>query len=628
MCGIAGILHFDTEKTIDYSVIKKMTDIISYRGPDGEGFYIHNNLALGHRRLSIIDLSTGDQPMFSDDNSIAIVFNGEIYNYIELREELKKLGYSFKTNSDTEVIIKAYQHWGVDCQNKFNGMWAFALWDENRHQLLLSRDRVGEKPLHYAIFENSLVFGSEIKSISAYGMPRIPNLELLEIFLSLSYIPAPYTFYKNIFKLKAGHCLIICGTEIKEHQYWDLPEIDENNMFSNRDEIFENFGSLFKDSVKIRMRSDVPYGAFLSGGLDSSCIVASMSEISSFPVETFTIGFKEKYFDERHLAMLTTKKFHTNHHEHIVEPDAFFESMNKIVHHYDEPFGDSSAIATGHVSKFASSKVKMVLTGDGGDEVLSGYTTYQGEKFASLYQKLPGWVRNGIPYLSSLISKPFHGSLRYELNRVTDVCHSSNLNFIDRYLAKVVSIEGSFIKQLTKGLKVYPIEEFLNDYDVKCKYHDPFYKLMYFNHKLSLPDDMLVKVDRMSMAYSLETRTPFLDYRLIEYMAHVHKDIKMHHFERKSILRNTIGLKIPNSILIAPKRGFIVPLREWFKEGSFDEILNELDKTMPFLNKGIISKISNMNLKGEKDYGYFIWMLFILQKTIESGNELKNQNYS
>lgn len=237
MCGIAGILHFDTEKKADLSVLKKMTDRISYRGPDGEGFHIHKNLGFGHRRLSIIDLSTGDQPMFSDDNSISIVFNGEIYNYIELREELKKSGYWFKTNSDTEVIIKAYQHWGIDCQNKFNGMWAFALWDEKQQQLILSRDRIGEKPLHYAVFENTLIFGSEIKSIFAYGVPKTPNLELLEIYLSLGYIPAPYTFYKSIFKLEAGHCLLIAGNELSKHQYWDLSEIDENNMLTNKRDI-------------------------------------------------------------------------------------------------------------------------------------------------------------------------------------------------------------------------------------------------------------------------------------------------------------------------------------------------------------------------------------------------------
>jgi len=621
MCGIAGILHFDQGKQIDPTIIKKMTDIISYRGPDGEGYYIHKNLALGHCRLSIIDLNTGDQPMFSEDKTIALVFNGEIYNYLELKEELIKLGHKFNTSSDTEVIIKSYEQWGIDCQNKFNGMWAFALWDNKKQKLFLSRDRIGEKPMHYAVFENSLVFGSEIKSIFAYGIPKIPNFELLEIYLSLGYIPEPYTFYKDIHKLRAGHYIIGYRNEVKEYKYWDMPEIDENNMLRNKNEIYEQFESILKDSVKIRMRSDVPYGAFLSGGLDSSSIVALMSEISSFPVETFTIGFKEKYFDERRLATYVANKFHTNHHEHVVEPDAFIDSLNKIVYHYDEPFGDSTAIPTGDVSKFASSKVKMVLTGDGGDEVLSGYTTYQGEKFAVQYQKLPAWVRAGIPALTSLILRPFRGSFRYKLNRIYDVCNASNLSFIDRYLAKSLWIEQHFIEELIKGLLVYPIKEFLSDFERKCKYHDPFYKLMYFNQKLSLPDDMLVKIDRMSMAYSLETRTPFLDYRLIEYMAHIHKNVKMPHFERKTILRNTIGSKLPRPILTAPKRGFVIPLREWFKEDNFSELLTDLGNTMSYLNKDIIYKIAQMNQTGEKDFGNFIWMLFVINKTIESGAE-------
>lgn len=329
MCGIAGILHFDKDRKADKSVLMKMTESISYRGPDGDGFYLQNNLGLGHRRLSIIDLPTGEQPMFNEDKSIVLVFNGEIYNYIELREELKKEGYIFKTSSDSEVIIKAYEKWGIDCQKKFNGMWAFALWDNFKRQLFLSRDRIGEKPLQYAVFENTFVFGSEIKSILAYGVPKIPNYELLDLYLTLSYIPTPYTFFKDIHKLKPGHCLIIHDSNIKEHKYWDLPEIDENNMKSDKKSIYENFSQLLTDSVKLRMRSDVPYGAFLSGGLDSSSIVSIMSKISTFPVETFTIGFKEKSYDERNLAAAVAKKFQTNHHEYVVEPDSFDESLKK-----------------------------------------------------------------------------------------------------------------------------------------------------------------------------------------------------------------------------------------------------------------------------------------------------------
>jgi len=615
MCGIAGILHFDKERKADEILLKKMTDALAHRGPDGEGYFLHNNLGLGHRRLSIIDLNTGDQPMFNDNKSVALIFNGEIYNYIELREELQKLGCRFRTTSDSEVIIRAYEIWGIDCQNKFNGMWAFALWDNMKKQLLLSRDRIGEKPLHFAVFENTLLFGSEIKSILAYGMQEIPNYELLDIYLTLGYIPAPYTFFKDIHKLKPGYCLIIQDSNIKELQYWSLPEIDENNMLRDKESIYQNFSTLLTDSVKIRMRSDVPYGAFLSGGLDSSSVVSIMSKISSFPVETFTIGFKEKAYDERHLAKAVAKKFKTNHHEFIVEPDSFDESLKKIIHHYDEPFGDSSAIPTGYVSKFAASKVKMVLTGDGGDEVLSGYTTYQGEKFASQYQQLPRWVTDLIPFFLSQSSKPFKGSIRYKMNRAYDVVSSSRLDFLERYLNKISWADSELIKRLIGDIKVYPVQDFLYDLMEDCSYKDNFYKLMYLNFKLSLPDDMLVKVDRMSMAYSLETRTPFLDYRLIEYMAGVHKDIKMKKYERKTVLRNTIGRELPKEILTAPKKGFTVPLREWFKGNSFDQKLQTLKKNS-ILDQKTVDQIIEKNVRGQKDFGNFIWMLFNLKEKI------------
>lgn len=618
MCGIAGILHFDRNRPIDRSSIRKMTDVLAHRGPDGEGYYIKENLAFGHRRLSIIDLHSGDQPMFSDDKSVVIVFNGEIYNYVELRSELQNLGYTFRTSSDTEVIIRAYEHWGIDCQKKFNGMWAFALWDAKKHRLFLSRDRMGEKPLYYSISGNALIFGSELKSIFAYGVPREHDRQFLEIYLALGYIPAPYTFYKHVHKLKAGHYLLVEDGGVKEHAYWDLPELDEDNMNRNRQDIYENFRDILRDSVKIRMRSDVPYGAFLSGGLDSSSIVALMSEISPFPVETFTIGFREKSFDERNLAKQVALKYNTSHHEHLVEHDTFDTSLDLIVRHYDEPFGDSSAIPTGQVSKFAASKVKMVLTGDGGDEVLSGYTTYQGEKFAGLYQMLPAQLRKGIPSITGWVAKPFRGSIRYKLNRIEDVCGSSNVEFIDRYLSKQLWIDLDLIKKLTAGLEVYPIRDYLVDFSKKCPYRDPFYKLMYFNQKLSLPDDMLAKVDRMSMAYSLETRTPFLDYRLIEYMNKVHKDIKMRYFRRKTVLRDTLGTQLPKSLLKAPKRGFVVPIREWFKADSFNQKLERMGENLEFFDLSVISHIFKANQTGEKDYGNFIWMLFVLQSTIKN----------
>ncbi len=618
MCGIAGILHFEPGRRVQKSILKKMTDIISHRGPDGEGFFVKGNIGLGHRRLSIIDLDTGDQPMLNDDGSIVLVFNGEIYNYIELRNELKKLGHEFTTLSDTEVIIRAYEQWGYDCQNKFNGMWAFALWDARKQELFLSRDRIGEKPLHYTEYKNSFIFASEIKSLFKYGIPKIPRLEMLEVYLNLTNIPAPHTFYSNIKKLKPGHYLIIQGSQISEQKYWELPRIDEQNMLRDKRAIYEEFEELFINSIKIRMRSDVPYGAFLSGGLDSSAIVALMAGISSHPVQTFTIGFDEKSFDESSLAQDVADSFRTNHTRGTVSPDDFNDVLRKVVFHYDEPFGDSSAIPMGHVARLASEKVKMVLTGDGGDEVLSGYPAYQGLKFAGLYNKLPGIIARGLPTLLSLAVNNLNGDIRYKLNRIVNVLYTSNLSFQNRYLEKNTKVGLKTIKKLVHSIDdIIPIEDYMSDVLASIPAKDDFYKLMYFHFMHNLPNDFLVKVDRMSMAYSLETRVPFLDHRLIEFMFQVDKNIKMQGWERKSILRGTVGKLLPKSILQASKKGFSIPVREWFKREDFF-LGNSLKNAKEILNPVVIDNIVRENQQGNNDNGNFIWQLFVLNEILEA----------
>lgn len=615
MCGITGIYHYDTSRDVDPAVLKKMTDSLVHRGPDGEGYYIKNNIGLGHRRLSIIDLQTGDQPMYSGDGNIALIFNGEIYNYIELREELKKSGYVFHTTSDTEVIIISYRHWGVECLTKFNGCWAFALWDESKKQLFLSRDRIGEKPLYYSVLENTFVFGSEIKSLLAFGIARQPALELTGLYLTFGYIPAPYSFVKNIYKLKPGHYIIVDDKGFVEKQYWDLPLFDEDNMQTKKNLVYEEFEYLLRDSVKIRMRSDVPFGAFLSGGLDSSSIVALMSELSDFPVETFTIGFAEKSFDERSLAKEVAIKFRTNHHEKIVQQDTFDEALAKVLYYYDEPFGDSSAIPSGYVAKFAREKVKMVLTGDGGDEVLSGYNAYLGLKITSRYRKIPGFIRREIPFVLDMAIKPLTGNIRYKLNRLRNVCNTGNMDFEKRMIEKMAWTKYDDVKAIYSSLpneQIHP-EEFLSGLMKNCPYKDEFYRMMYEHFKLSLPDDMLVKVDRMTMANSLEARIPFLDHRLIEFMVKVHKDVKLPGSERKSILKNTVGKKLPASLLRASKKGFVVPVREWFKDKNFENKLAKLYQDPSGLNNGLIKNIIDDNRNGVTDNGNFIWMLFVLK---------------
>ncbi len=614
MCGIAGIFHFDFSRRVDEPLLRRMTDCLSHRGPDGEGFFINNNIGLGHRRLSIIDLSTGSQPMFNEDKSISIILNGEIYNYIELREELKSFGYTFRTTSDTEVIIRAYQKWGTDCQNKLNGMWAFALWDENKKQLFISRDRIGEKPLFYSTHDSTFLFGSEIKSILAYGVPKIPNLELTELYLTLGYIPAPYTFYKNIHKLQAGHFIIANGNSFSEKKYWDLPEIDEENMIADKKFVYENFENLLKDSVRIRMRSDVPFGAFLSGGLDSASVVALMSEISSVPVKTFTIGFKEKMFDERKLAAQVAEKFKTEHHEYVIEHHSFDEALNDVMLHFDEPFGDSSALPTGEVSEIAAKKVKMVLTGDGGDEVLSGYNSNRVEKFAEQYQKLPSLLRNNFPGMVSSTGKLFRGDKRHKINQVAKAFSFSNKSFEERLMAKSWCKPELAEKLISHSEKQIKLKDFVGNFFSKYSVKHPFYQLMFFQFKVLLPDDFLAKVDRMSMASSLETRVPFLDYRLVEFMAKVDRDVKMQGYQRKSILINTIGKRLPSDLLRAPKRGFSVPLRKWFADKSFEQKLQSLYSEDFGLDKKIIKKLIEDNNSGKTDNGNLIWMLFVLKK--------------
>jgi asparagine synthase (glutamine-hydrolysing) len=618
MCGIAGIFHFDTDRKVDNELLKNMTNAVSYRGPDGEGYYIQKNIGLGHRRLSILDIETGVQPMFNEDKSIALVLNGEIYNYIELKAELINKGHSFKTASDTEVVIKAYEEWGIECQNKFNGMWAFALWDNRKQHLLLSCDRLGEKPLSYAAWDNSLLFGSEMKSIFEYGVPKEPLLEFLDIFVVFKFIPSPHSFYNHIKKLQPGHYIIANADGYKEYKYWELPSINEGSMNANVTEVYQQFESLLEDAVKIRMRCDVPFGAFLSGGLDSSSIVSLMSGYSKFPVNTFTIGYDEEEFDETYLAGLVATKFKTNHRIEKVGADTFQDALARIIYHYDEPFGDSSAIPTGYVSKFAAQKVKMVLTGDGGDEALSGYPSYQGIKVAQKYRKLPKVIQHTLPKALNLASEFVTGKNRYKLNRYSNLASSSAKDFNFRLIEKRAKPDRLILGGLIiPGIKTWKAEEYVNDMMQQCSYKNEFYKQMYVDLKFNLPNDYLVKVDRMSMAYSLETRLPFLDYRLIEFMVGVDKDVKMKGMERKSILKNTVAKKLPVELLNSSKRGFRVPIREWLKNKESQSQLDSIADSTAVFNKGILNDLIKNNAEGKSDNGNLLWSLLVLNKILE-----------
>lgn len=616
MCGITGIHHFDDQRKVDQSILRKMTEKIRHRGPDGEGYFIAQNVGLGHRRLSIIDLSTGDQPM-KDENDNVIIFNGEIYNYLELREELIKLGEKFRTTSDTEVILKAYKVWGTNCQQKFNGMWAFALWDDAAKLLFISRDRLGEKPLNYTLTDNSFIFSSEIKGILGYGLTSQPDPQLLEIYFNLGYIPAPYTLFKNIRKLKAGHYIIVKGDSFSEKPYWTLPDITEADLITDEKYVYNEFEKLFQNSVKIRMRSDVPFGAFLSGGLDSGSIVSIMNNFSNNQIQTFTIGFDEKEYDERYLAEIISERFGTNHHEKIVSRESLDSTLEKIIWHYDEPFSDPAAIPTGHLSEFAAKSVKMVLTGDGGDEVLSGYKSYRGEKFALMFQQLPHFLQNNLPAVTANMATMIRGSYRYKINRINRIFTDANSDFTSRLLGKSPLPDCINVKDLLTEDHIN-VRDLISQCTESCKLNDPFYKLMHYQIQVSLPDRMLVKVDKMSMAYSLETRLPFLDYRLVELMYQVHKSIKLPKFKLKNVLRKTVGKKLPTEILQSPKKGFNVPLREWFKDDLFNDQLNSLNTSDFGLNNSIIKELIKSHKTGSNDCSMILWRIMVYHKWLKS----------
>lgn len=620
MCGIAGYMMLRDETPATETLIRRMTDDLAHRGPDGAGYYVKDRLALGHRRLSIIDLSTGTQPMLSDDEKLVLVFNGEIFNYIELRDELRSLGHSFNTESDTEVILKAYKQWGHDCQKRFNGMWAFALWDVDSQELFLSRDRFGEKPLFYCQTEEAIVFASEIKSIFSWGVQKEIRPELTELYLALTNIPAPDTFYKTVFKLRPAHYLIVKqGIIVCEQSYWKFPQIAEPQMLKNQEEVYKTFETLFNDAVRIRMRSDVPFGAFLSGGLDSSAVVAAMSKYTPHAVKTFTIGFKQAEYDERELAAKVAERFGTDHTVAEVKPVELESVLDRTASFFDEPFGDSSAIPTDIVSGQAARQVKMVLTGDGGDELLSGYTIYRVVKLTSSIRRwMPKVLRNGTCAVLRLMSAMSNSGLRYKLEKLASAVELAEKPFPLRMAYSTAFADLDEIKQLTRHIPgVIPVERYFEQLLSSCIFHEDFYKLMYVHYHHHLPNDFLVKVDRMSMANSLETRLPFLDYRLVEFMAGVHQEVKLQGWELKSVLRNTVGKALPEQILRSPKRGFAVPLREWFKDREFyTKLDSQLVRVKEVLGAANISKLIDDNRTGKKDHGNFLWALLQLEASL------------
>lgn len=560
VCGIAGKLWFDPSRTVDRGVLERMTTRISHRGPDSAGYYLDAGVGLGHRRLSIIDLATGDQPIGNEDGTVQVVYNGEIYNFAEVRQALEERGHRFRTKSDTEVIVHGFEEWGDDCVSRFRGMFGFAAWDARRRVLLLGRDRLGVKPLYYAEIPGGIVFASEIKAIlEDPDVPRDWDPLALDAYLTLGYIPAPLTIFTGIRKLDAGHTLAVRDSRVSIRQYWDLHFTGDGDDSRER-EYLERLDELLHESVKLRLISDVPLGAFLSGGIDSSAVVSTMVRTSPDPVLTMSVGFDSKEFDELEYALAVARHLGCEAHTRVVTPQVE-ELLPRLAWHCDEPFADSSIVPTYYVSRAAREKVTVALSGDGGDELWAGYARHGNARVEARVRSALGPLRHAAGLVGRLLPPSIRGAKA--LSRLTDsasqayaVTHS--FDYFDDH-ARAAIYHPAFATSV-RGADPLAKHRRLHE---ACESPDPVDKALYVDAKTYMVDDVLTKVDKMSMAVSLETREPMLDHKLLEHVATIPSSLKLRHGQTKYLLKQLLKRRLPESILNRPKQGFSAPVGEW-----------------------------------------------------------------
>jgi asparagine synthase (glutamine-hydrolysing) len=555
MCGIAGLIDLERSRENAEQLIDSMCKVIRHRGPDDQGVWVGDGVALGMRRLAIIDLAGGHQPIFNEDKSVLVVFNGEIYNYRELQKELQERGHHFETNCDTEAIVHAYEEYGEDCVNHLRGMFTFALWDRKRQRLLAARDRFGKKPLNYYWDGQRLIFGSEIKSILEAGIPREINPTALDEYLVYCYVPTPKTLFKGVFKLPAAHILIYEDGQISTKRYWELPFTP--TCQDDEETAIKRTMALLKDAVQVRLMSEVPLGAFLSGGLDSSIVVGLMSSMMSQPVKTFSIGFEEDDYSELPYARQVAKHFGTDHQEFFVRPD-LVSVLPELVWAYDEPFGDASMLPTYYVSKLAREHVTVVLTGDGGDEIFGGYTHYKREY---QIQRIPTPLRYVLGYGSMFMPNGMRGKKRLRnmlYDHATRSVHSVKL-FPDGAREMMYSPE-----YFALVCDHDPYARQTNEYRA-VPHLDVTAAMQYVDSRVYLPDDILVKVDKASMLNSLETRAPLLDQHLVEYVSSLSSKVRTHNGTLKYLLKKVAADMLPAEILTRRKQGFAAPIKHWFR---------------------------------------------------------------
>jgi asparagine synthase (glutamine-hydrolysing) len=618
MCGIAGFVESSTVAApfgLDTSraLVHRMCDVIRHRGPDDEGVWVDQGVALGMRRLSIIDLSTGHQPIHNEDRSIWIVFNGEIYNFKELRRDLEAAGHHFYTSTDTEVIVHAYEQWGACAISRLRGMFGLAIWDTRARTLLVARDRIGIKPMLYANLNGRFYFGSELKSLlQAPDLPRDLDMDAVDHYLSFLYTPRDGSIFESVRKLPPGHLLTWTHDRIAIEPYWQLP-VNEGYRGSEADAVHQLRGVL-TDAVRSHLASDVPLGAFLSGGIDSSLVVALMAETSSARVKTFSIGFNEPDFDELEPARRVARHFGTDHHELVVQPDAI-GILDRLVAHFDEPFADSSAIPTWYVSEMARRHVTVVLSGDGGDELFGGYDRYLPHPRVAAFDRYsPRALRRVAAIAAARLPHGVRGK-----NFLRHVGHDDRGRYLDAIRFFGTDEKPALLTVDARRRMHEPDAEHRLARHFERYSHLPWpSQMMRFDTDTYLPEDVLTKVDRMSMAHSIESRVPLLDNEVVAFASTLPASLKIRTGRRKHVLKEVAATLLPREVLDRRKQGFGVPLALWFR-GNLRDLFSDTLLSSASLQRGyfqpaFVRRIVHEHVSGKRDHSLRLWQLVVFER--------------
>jgi asparagine synthase (glutamine-hydrolysing) len=618
MCGIAGFVEssspsapFDVESS--RALAHRMCDVIRHRGPDDEGLWVGEGVALGMRRLSIIDLSTGRQPIHNEDRTVWVVFNGEIYNFRSLRRTLEEAGHVFYTSTDTEVIVHAYEQWGTNAISRLRGMFGLAIWDTRSRTLVVARDRMGIKPMHYATVKGRLYFGSEIKSLlEAPDLPRDLDMDAIDHYLSFLYTPRDGSIFKSVRKLPPGHLLMWRQGVVTIEQYWELPAT-ESYQGSEPDAV-QQLRAVLTDAVRSHLVSDVPLGAFLSGGVDSSLVVGLMSAASSGRVKTFSIGFNEPAFDELDHARRVARHFDTDHHEFVVQPDGI-DILDRLISHFDEPFADSSAIPTWYVSEMARRHVTVVLSGDGGDELFGGYNRYLPHpRVAAFDRYIPPAGRRIAAMAASTLPHGARGK-----NFLRHVGRNDHGRYIDAIRFFGTDEKPALLTMdARRSMGGFDAEQRLARHFERYSQLPWASQMMRFDTETYLPEDVLTKVDRMSMAHSIESRVPLLDNEVVAFASTLPASLKIKEGRRKHILKEVAATLLPRDVLDRRKQGFGVPLGVWFRghlrELFSDTLLSSASLQRGYFRPAFVRQLLDEHVAGTRDHTLRLWQLVVFER--------------